>query len=321
MTIEAPVDIRHRVTDRCNAACTYCFNESIPINRRRGGTVEQPRELTLLQALRLYDAIYRRIEPARIRVHSHTGGEPTLWGDDLVSLMGHNIGSGEMGVYLNTNATLVTSKYADKLVDIGLRQANVNFPSMNHVAHVETFRRDLLDRQILGVNAMIDRGIGVDINLPLVVGINDSLEQMLAYKQFFVRQVRPDQVLLKYFWLLEGMYGDGQDRLFHQGHAVSTSIISDRLRPYEIEPVDFGRRRMFRYPVDGINMLVAVVSDPDPNHKKNHVTGDGSFMISPEGHLFRTFDRVDVPVDYQNDVKLQADVDKALTKFEISFAR
>lgn len=318
MTIEALIDIRHRVTDRCNAACIYCFNEKISINVRRGGVVPQPKELTLTQALHLYDAIYKRVEPARIRVHSHTGGEPTLLGDDLVLLMGHNISSGETGVYLNTNATLVTPRYADKLIDIGLRQANVNFPSMDNVAHMATFRRDLLSRQIQGVNALIDRGIGVDINLPLVLSVNDSLEQMLAYKEFFVRQVRPDQVLLKYFRLLEGMYGDGRDEKFHREHAVPTSIISDRLQSYEIESTDYGRRRMFRYPTDEVNMLVAVVSDPDPGHKENHIVGDGSFMISPEGNLLRTFDGTVIAINHQDDVTLQTDVDKALTRFEIA---
>ena len=98
-----PNEIMLEVTERCNLDCRFCFNKLYAVDG------EEKRELNT-ESIR---SIIDKIRAAGVTIVRFTGGEPLLR-EDIFELMNYARKVG-LRVWLNTNATLINRKAADKI--------------------------------------------------------------------------------------------------------------------------------------------------------------------------------------------------------------
>src|SRR5580700_6360672 len=113
--------LRVSVTDRCDLRCVYCMAEDMHF-------LPKAQVLTLEELERLC-AAFIRLGTTKIRI---TGGEP-LVRRGVMSLfqgLGSRIGNGLQELTVTTNGTQL-KKYADQLVDAGVRRINVSLDTLD----------------------------------------------------------------------------------------------------------------------------------------------------------------------------------------------
>jgi GTP 3',8-cyclase len=134
--------VRVSVTDKCNFRCRYCMPaEGLEwLGRDELLTFE---ELTRL--VRILSAM--GVDEVRL-----TGGEPLARRDMpvLVGMLAELDGVRDLS--LTTNGVLL-DRFAEPLVEAGLRRVNVSLDSLSHVRFAEITRRDALDRVLAGLAA------------------------------------------------------------------------------------------------------------------------------------------------------------------------
>src|SRR5215210_2931980 len=133
--------LRVSVTDKCNFRCTYCMPAE--------GLQWLPKEgvLTFEEIARLVRiAVALGVDEVRL-----TGGEP-LVRRDLPLLVRMLADAGVRDLSLTTNGVLL-DRFAQPLVDAGLRRINVSLDSLNHVRFAELTRRNALDQVLRGLEA------------------------------------------------------------------------------------------------------------------------------------------------------------------------
>ena len=116
----------------------------------------------------------------RIRL---TGGEPLVRRDimDLVERLGISIGSGLDELTLTTNGSQLR-RYADRLAAAGVRRMNVSLDTLDEVRFSQITRRGRLADVLDGIDAAVDAGIKIKINMVAMRGVNDDeIEPMMAW--------------------------------------------------------------------------------------------------------------------------------------------
>ena len=132
--------LRVSVTDKCNFRCRYCMPaEGLEwLGRDEVLSFEEMARLVRVLAAMGVD---------EVRL---TGGEP-LVRRDLPVLVGMLAGTpGVRDLSLTTNGVLL-DRFAEPLVEAGLRRLNVSLDSLSHVRFAEITRRDALDRVLAGL--------------------------------------------------------------------------------------------------------------------------------------------------------------------------
>src|SRR5881227_3554158 len=132
--------LRVSVTDKCNFRCRYCMPaEGLEwLGRDEVLSFEE-----MARLVRVLAAI--GVDEVRL-----TGGEP-LVRRDLPVLVGMLAGTpGVRDLSLTTNGVLL-DRFAEPLVEAGLRRLNVSLDSLSHVRFAEITRRDALDRVLAGL--------------------------------------------------------------------------------------------------------------------------------------------------------------------------
>jgi len=132
--------LRVSVTDKCNFRCRYCMPaEGLEwLGRDEVLSFEEMARLVRVLAAMGVD---------EVRL---TGGEP-LVRRDLPVLVGMLAGTpGVRDLSLTTNGVLL-DRFAEPLVEAGLRRLNVSLDSLSRVRFAEITRRDALDRVLAGL--------------------------------------------------------------------------------------------------------------------------------------------------------------------------
>src|SRR5436309_8230246 len=132
--------LRVSVTDKCNFRCRYCMPaEGLEwLDREEVLSFEEISRLVRLLA---------RMGVDEVRL---TGGEPLVRRDlpVLVGMLARTPGLRDLS--LTTNGVLL-DRFAEPLVEAGLRRLNVSLDSLSHVRFAEITRRDALDRVLAGL--------------------------------------------------------------------------------------------------------------------------------------------------------------------------
>src|SRR5918995_636498 len=134
--------VRVSVTDKCNFRCRYCMPaEGLEWLGRD--------ELLTFEELSRVVSVLARVGVEEGRL---TGGEPPARPDlpVLVSMLSGIPGVTDLS--LTTNGVLL-DRFAEPLVDAGLRRLNVSLDSLSHVRFAEITRRDALDRVLAALEA------------------------------------------------------------------------------------------------------------------------------------------------------------------------
>ena len=132
--------VRISVTDKCNFRCTYCMPaEGLEWLRRD--------EILSFEEITRLARILAALGVGEVRL---TGGEPLVRRDlpALVGMLAEIPGIDDLS--LTTNGILLR-RYAQSLVDAGLRRINVSLDSLDHVRFAEITRRDALDQVLEGL--------------------------------------------------------------------------------------------------------------------------------------------------------------------------
>ena len=132
--------LRVSVTDKCNFRCRYCM----PAEGLEW--LDRTEVLSFEEIARLVRVLARMgVDEVRL-----TGGEPLVRRDlpVLVEMLAGTPGVHDLS--LTTNGVLL-DRFAEPLVDAGLRRLNVSLDSLSHVRFAEITRRDALDRVLAGL--------------------------------------------------------------------------------------------------------------------------------------------------------------------------
>jgi GTP 3',8-cyclase len=134
--------LRVSVTDKCNFRCRYCM----PAEGLQW--LEREEVLSFEEIARLVRVLAAMgVDEVRL-----TGGEPLVRRElpILVRLLAEIDGVRDLS--LTTNGVLL-DRFAEPLVEAGLRRLNVSLDSLSHVRFAEITRRDALDRVLAGLEA------------------------------------------------------------------------------------------------------------------------------------------------------------------------
>ena len=147
--------MRISITDRCNLRCKYCMPDGI--------------ELLPMSEILTFEEILRVCEQAvgfGITRFKITGGEPLVRRGcaDLIRKIKKLPGVEQ--VTMTTNGILL-SEYLDELLDAGLDAVNISLDTMNRGRFEEITGFDQLPEVLRSIDAAVDSGLRVKVNVVL----------------------------------------------------------------------------------------------------------------------------------------------------------
>jgi cyclic pyranopterin phosphate synthase len=241
--------VRVSVTDKCNFRCTYCMPaEGLQwLGRDEILSFEEITRLVRLLA---------RLGVEEVRL---TGGEPLVRRDlpQLVAMLAAVDGVEDLS--LTTNGVLL-DRFAQPLVEAGLRRLNVSLDTLNHVRFAEIARRDALDAVLRGLEEAERHPQlrPIKVNCVAVKGFTESevpaLAELARRKPYVVRFIEFMPLDADEAWREDDVLTGGEIR----------GIIEDRYGPLEELPAKASSTaRRFRF-ADGAGELgfVNPVSEP-----------------------------------------------------------
>jgi cyclic pyranopterin phosphate synthase len=156
--------LRVSVTDRCDLRCVYCMSEHMTF-------LPKADMLTIEELVRVCTAFISK-GVSRIRI---TGGEPLVRRNvlHLFEELGQKLGSGLSELTLTTNGTQL-ARYAQPLWDAGVRRINVSLDSLDNALFAQITRWGELKKVMAGIDAALEVGLKVKINMVALKGLNDQ---------------------------------------------------------------------------------------------------------------------------------------------------
>ena len=157
--------VRVSVTDRCDFRCVYCMAEHMQFLPRRD-------LLTLEELDRLCSAFVSR-GTKRLRI---TGGEPLVRHDvmTLFRSLSRHLASGALEeLTLTTNGSQL-ARFAQELVDCGVRRINVSLDTLDPERFRALTRTGNHARVMEGVDAALAAGLRVKLNAVALKGVNED---------------------------------------------------------------------------------------------------------------------------------------------------
>ena len=165
--------LRVSVTDRCDFRCVYCMAEDMTFLPKRD-------LLTLEELDRLCTAfIDKGVKKLRL-----TGGEP-LVRKNIMSLfraLSRHLTSGALEeLTLTTNGSQL-SKYAQELVDCGVKRINVSIDTLDHEKFHKITRWGRLGKVMEGLESAHRAGLAIKINAVALKEVNEfEIPEMMRW--------------------------------------------------------------------------------------------------------------------------------------------
>jgi len=165
--------LRVSVTDRCDFRCAYCMSEHM--------TFLPKRDLLTLEEL---ERLCRRFVAMGVRKLRLTGGEPLVRRNvmELIRNLGALTRTGELEeLTLTTNGSQL-ARFAEPLVEAGVRRVNVSLDTLDSMKFKEITRWGRLEQVLSGVEAAKRAGLAIKINAVALKGVNeDEIERLLEW--------------------------------------------------------------------------------------------------------------------------------------------
>ena len=142
------------ITYKCNLFCVHCYISASPQG--------MPGELGTDDVLRIADDIVKLGSPMTVI----SGGEPLVRGDFW--LIAERLIGGGVKVSLSTNGTLISSRVASKLAELGISYVGISLDSVNPQYH-DKFRGapGAFEKALMGIRNSIDAGLPVGLRMTL----------------------------------------------------------------------------------------------------------------------------------------------------------
>ena len=157
--------LRVSVTDRCDFRCVYCMAEDMTFLPKKD-------VLSLEELDRLCSAfIEHGIKKLRL-----TGGEPLVRKNvmSLIRSLSRHLESKKLKeLTLTTNGSQL-SRFAEELVDCGVKRINVSVDTLNPEKFKVITRWGSLDKVMAGINSAHQAGLQIKINAVALKGVNET---------------------------------------------------------------------------------------------------------------------------------------------------
>ena len=147
--------MRISITDRCNLRCKYCMPDGIEL-------LPMSEILTFEEILR----VCRQAVELGITRFKITGGEPLVRRRCVELIRQIKALPGVEQVTMTTNGVLL-SGYLDELLDAGLNAVNISLDTMNRGRFEEITGFDQLPEVLKSIDAAVDSGLRVKVNVVL----------------------------------------------------------------------------------------------------------------------------------------------------------
>ena len=165
--------LRVSVTDRCDFRCVYCMAEDMTF-------LPKAEILSLEELDRLCSAFVRKgVKKLRL-----TGGEPLVRRNimSLIRSLGRHLKTGDLEELTLTSNGSQLARFADELVDAGVRRINVSLDTLDADRFEAITRWGKLDKVLDGIDAAKRAGLHVKINTVALKNFNeDELDRMIEY--------------------------------------------------------------------------------------------------------------------------------------------
>jgi cyclic pyranopterin phosphate synthase len=157
--------IRISVTDRCDFRCVYCMAENM--------TFLPKKDLLTLEELDRLASTFIELGVKKIRL---TGGEPLVRRDimTLFRSLGRHLKTGDLEELTVTTNGSQLERFADELVDAGVRRINVSVDTLDKDNFEKITRWGKYDKVMAGIQAAKAAGLKIKINAVALKGVNDS---------------------------------------------------------------------------------------------------------------------------------------------------
>ncbi len=165
--------LRVSVTDRCDFRCQYCMAEDMTF-------LPKSEVLSLEELERVCTAFVRK----GVRKLRLTGGEPLVRRNvmSLIHNLGRHVKNGDMDELTITTNGSQLARFADELVEAGVRRLNVSLDTLDAGKFHAITRWGKLDKVIAGLEAARAAGLDIKINTVAVKGVNeDEISGILAW--------------------------------------------------------------------------------------------------------------------------------------------
>ena len=163
-------NLRVSLTAACNYACTYCVPDGKRLMKARN-------ELSAAELLRSVELLQQATGIDKVRI---TGGEPLVtpkFDDFLLGVMQ----LGLQDVSLTTNGQLLLSK-KEVIAESGIKRLNISLDTLNPLKFKQIARGGDLETVLAGIDAMLELGIRLKINMvPLRSQNQSEIVPMLEY--------------------------------------------------------------------------------------------------------------------------------------------
>ena len=165
--------LRISVTDRCDFRCVYCMAEDMTF-------LPKAEVLTLEELDRLCSA-FVSLGVRKLRL---TGGEPLVRRNvmSLIRNLGRHLNTGDLDeLTLTTNGSQL-ARFADELVEAGVRRINVSIDTLDPDKFAAITRWGKLEKVLGGIAAAKAAGLAIKINAVALKDANiDELDRMIAW--------------------------------------------------------------------------------------------------------------------------------------------
>ncbi len=165
--------LRVSVTDRCDFRCVYCMSEDM--------TFLPKAEILSLEELDRLCSTFVGMGVRKLRL---TGGEPLVRRNvmSLIRNLGRHTRSGALDeLTLTTNGSQL-ARFADELVDAGVRRINVSLDTLDAAKFTALTRWGKLDQVLDGLQAAKRAGLQIKINVVALKGSNDDeFDRLVAW--------------------------------------------------------------------------------------------------------------------------------------------
>ena len=157
--------LRVSVTDRCDFRCFYCMSEHMSFLPKA--------DLLSLEELDRLCSAFVTLGVRKLRI---SGGEPLVRRGimTLIKSLGRHLETGALEeLTLTTNGSQL-ARYANELVEYGVRRINVSLDTLDEANFVAVTRWGKYDKVMAGIEAARAAGLRVKINTVALNGVNDG---------------------------------------------------------------------------------------------------------------------------------------------------
>ncbi|MGY4688868.1 GTP 3',8-cyclase MoaA [Salibacterium sp. K-3] len=276
-------DLRISVIDRCNFRCTYCmpkeiFGDDYPFMTEK--------ELLSFDDIETIVRSFITLGVEKLRI---TGGEPLLRTDlpHLIERLSPLPGITDTA--LTTNGVFLV-KHAEALKAAGLNRVNISLDAVTESIFQSMNGRNMKPRAVLnGIDAALEAGLGVKVNMVVQRGVNDG--DILPMARYF----KEKGVTLRFIEYMDVGTSNG----WNFSDVVTKKEIYEKLTElsvlHPVEEAYFGEVAN-RYRYDGTNTEVGFISSVSDTFcsscTRARISADGRLytcLFAENGHDLRPF--------------------------------